>query len=58
MFEVDAMDSSIPNCIMNWLKTLPWSTLIVGIVVPVASAYRGKWGQVPFPTIYLHFYGM
>ncbi len=39
MFEVDAMDSSIPNCIMNWLKTLPWSTLIVGIVVPVASAY-------------------
>mgnify|MGYP007112379833 FL=1 len=39
MFEVDAMDSSIPNCIINWLKTLPWSTLIVGIVVPVASAY-------------------
>jgi len=33
------MDSSIPNCIINWLKTLPWSTLIVGIVVPVASAY-------------------
>ena len=24
---------------MNWLKTLPWSTVIVGIVVPIASAY-------------------
>jgi hypothetical protein len=27
------------NSVMNWLKTLPWSTVIVGIVVPVASAY-------------------
>ncbi len=24
---------------MNWLKTLPWSTVIVGIVVLIASAY-------------------
>ena len=27
------------NSVMNWLKTLPWSTVIVGIVVPIASAY-------------------
>lgn len=27
------------NGLMNWLKTLPWSTIVVGIIVPFTSAY-------------------
>jgi len=29
----------ILNGLMNWLKTLPWSTIVVGIIVPFTSAY-------------------